>query len=89
MGRKLPKLATAAGFTVNEYDVVLRNNVEMGEDFLDLFTQFSRVLHYTDSNIVTPGYLQDITDGFNGDRVKHDESFVATYPQIMLVATKP
>jgi hypothetical protein len=88
IGRKLPKLFAAAGFTVDEYDVILRNNVEMGDDFLDFFTQAARVWHHTDPELVTRDELEAVTEQFKTARKDHSRQFVATYPQVMLVATK-
>ncbi|MEV8097743.1 methyltransferase [Kitasatospora sp. NPDC085879] len=88
VGRKLPGLVTEAGFEVTDYDIVLRNNVEMGNDFLDLFCQASRVLHHTSPELLPVTELHSIHQGFQADRDSHLARFVATYPQILLSATK-
>ncbi|MEU1281550.1 methyltransferase [Streptomyces sp. NPDC005805] len=89
VGRKLPALLTDAGFTVRDFDIVLRNNVEMGEDFLELFTQASRVLHHTRPDLLPGDVLRSIEMRFAEDAERHSSAFVATYPQILLRATKP
>jgi SAM-dependent methyltransferase len=88
IGRKLPALVAEAGFAVDAFDIVLRNNVEMGDSFLGLFEQASRVLHYTSPELLPRAELRRIETEFRADRDRHLESFVATYPQILLCATK-
>ncbi|GGW67380.1 class I SAM-dependent methyltransferase [Streptomyces xantholiticus] len=88
MGRKLPALVAEAGFEVTDFDLVLRNNVEMGNDFLELFTQAARVLHLTSPDLLNAEELRSIRDEFRLDQDRHGTRFVATYPQILLCATK-
>lgn len=88
IGRKLPELVTSAGFVVDDFDIVLRNNVEMGDGFLELFTKVVRMLHRTNPEIVSEAEVRAVAEGFEASRGDHRGRYVATYPQILLAATK-
>ncbi|MFF7242137.1 methyltransferase [Streptomyces collinus] len=89
IGRKLPSLLSECGFEVTDYDIILRNNVEMGDDFPKLFSQAARVLHHTAPDILPLAVLKNIDQEFTADRGEHRRMYVATYPQILVCATKP
>ncbi|MEQ4726208.1 methyltransferase [Nonomuraea sp. B19D2] len=88
IGSKLPGLATEAGFTVDDLNIVLRNNVEMGTAFGDYLTSVIRLLQKNSPDLVTEEEVRTVVDGFEASRDDHAGHFVATYPQFLMMATK-
>lgn len=88
IGSKLPRLATDAGFTVDDLTIVLRNNVEMGAAFGDYLTGVIRLFQKNNPDLVTEAEVRTVVDGFDASRDDHADHFVATYPQFLMTATK-
>ncbi|MFC7722152.1 methyltransferase [Nonomuraea recticatena] len=88
IGSKLPRLATDAGFTVDDLNIVLRNNVEMGAAFGDYLTSVIRLFQKNNPDLVTEAEVRTVVDGFEASRDDHADHFVATYPQFLMTATK-
>jgi SAM-dependent methyltransferase len=84
IGRSLPEIASRAGFKVDAFDIVLRNNVESGQ-FRELFMNVVRMFHRTSPELVSLADMQAAVDGL---LASDKENTLATYPQFYLAATK-
>jgi SAM-dependent methyltransferase len=88
IGAKLPALVEEAGFVVDDFDITLRNNVEMGAGFGDFMVSALRVFRRTMPDLVTDHEVRAAVAGFESSRTDHTHRHVATYPQFLLTATK-
>ncbi|WP_327587937.1 methyltransferase domain-containing protein [Nonomuraea sp. NBC_00507] len=88
IGSKLPRLAEEAGFAVDDLNIVLRNNVEMGAAFGDYLTSVITLFQKNSPDLVTEDEVRTVADGFEASRDDHAGHFVATYPQFLMMATK-
>ncbi|MGQ6551122.1 hypothetical protein KGP17_27700 (plasmid) [Serratia sp. JSRIV001] len=84
IGLELPGILNKAGFSIEDYTINLRNNIEMGSMFVELFSSIALMMYNTNPGVITKVELQKIIDGFSANQMHH----VATYPQILLVAKK-
>ncbi|MND39829.1 hypothetical protein D3C76_158220 [compost metagenome] len=89
IGLDLPNIVNSAGFSIEDYTLLLRNNVEMGDSFIELFSSIAIMMCHTNPALIAKGELQQILDQFAASREHHATRHVATYPQVLLVATKP
>jgi SAM-dependent methyltransferase len=83
IGRELPDLATAAGFNVDVFDLNLRNNIEAGVGFRDLFTNVVRMFQRTNPKIVTEEEVKTVAEGLSS-AFSENSQVLATYPQPLL-----
>lgn len=88
LGMNLPSLLSKIGFSLDDYKIELRNNVEMGDDFIELFLYCTEMLCKTAPELVENNEFMEIKKEFEKSRKTHKKMFVATYPQILVSATK-
>ncbi|MFI8828913.1 class I SAM-dependent methyltransferase [Streptomyces sp. NPDC053431] len=86
IGRDLPRLAAEAGFYVASYEITLRNNVEAGSHFNELFIGTTRMFHRTNPALVSIEEVELVTRHLSSS--EKTEGSVATYPQVLLHAVK-
>ncbi|MEX5590292.1 methyltransferase domain-containing protein [Pseudomonas urmiensis] len=85
MGLELPAVVERAGFVVEDFSIELRNNVKDSKAFFELFEAVLVMFQETLPSVVTNEELLPILAALRG---APPPNFVATYPQVLLVAAK-
>lgn len=88
IGCKLPALAKGAGFVVDDLEILLRNNVEMGPDLGDFLASALVMFQRTSPHLIGDDEVSTVVEGFEASREDHAVRAVATYPQVLMMATK-
>lgn len=88
IGLELPHIVETAGYQIEDYRIVLRNSVEMGDAFGELLSGIGFMMCQTNPTLIMEGELEQVIDGFAESYSQSTSRFVGTYPQILLVASK-
>jgi SAM-dependent methyltransferase len=88
IGRKLAGMLSETGFRVDSYEVTLRTNAELGEDFLDFYLNALRLFHLTRPIDVDAHCMERATRMFEDIKTTHRRTTVATYPHVLVSATR-
>jgi uncharacterized tellurite resistance protein B-like protein len=88
IGRKLPIILAESGFKVEKFEICLRTNTELGDNFINYFKLMSKIFYCSNSNIMPQNTLSMIEREFEEVRRSHKNTFTATYPHVLVVATR-
>lgn len=88
IGRKLPNLLAEAGFRVDRFELALRTNGELGTGLPEFLPITTKLFHYTNPSLVSAAAALAVEQGFHSESAGHEQRVVATYPHVLVAATK-